>query len=62
MAQALSQRILTLQGDGDYTGTSDFRATYGQMDDQLAADLERLSEAGIPVDLMYEKGLRELGL
>jgi hypothetical protein len=59
---ALSERILTFQGNGDYDGVSAFVAQYGQIDDQLAADLERLAAAGIPVDIVFEQGASVLGL
>ena len=59
---ALSARILTLQGDGDYDGAKEFFETYGQIGDGLQADLDRLQKAGIPVDIVYEQGPEVLGL
>ncbi|MEM7048070.1 MAG: Zn-dependent hydrolase [Acidobacteriota bacterium] len=59
---ALSERILTLQGDGDYAGVQEFLATYGQAGSVLEADLASLSEAGIPVDVVFEQGKEVLGL
>ncbi len=53
---ALSAKILTLQGDGDYDGAKEFFETYGEIDDELQADLDRLRDAGIPVDIVYEQG------
>jgi len=53
---ALSREILTLQGDGDYEAVATFVETYGPMPEQLRADLDRLAEAGIPVDITYEQG------
>jgi hypothetical protein len=35
---------------------------YGVMGEQLEADLERLNDAGIPVDVVFEQGAEELGL
>jgi hypothetical protein len=52
---ALTQTILTLQGDGDYDGVGRFQAEYGAMSASLKADLERLNAKGIPVDIVYEQ-------
>lgn len=61
-AESLSQLILTLQGDGDYTGVAELVEDKGVIKEQLQADLERLSAAGIPVDIVFEQGLDVLGL
>ncbi len=58
----LSEMILTFQGDGDYDGVVAFMEEYGSIRPQLQADLERLAEAGIPVDIVYRQGLDVLGL
>jgi len=59
---SLSERILRFQGDGDYAGVVAFMEEYGEIRPQLQADLDRLGEAGIPVDIVYEQGLDVLGL
>lgn len=59
---ALSARILTLQGDGDYDGVKKFMAEMGATGPSLRADLDRLSSAGIPVDIVFEQGPAVLGL
>lgn len=59
---ALSNLILTLQGDGDYEGASKLLATSGVVGEQLQADLQRLDAAGIPVDIIFRQGRAELGL
>lgn len=61
-ADALSQRILTLQGDGDAEAVAAFVAEYGVEKPELRADLDRLAEAGIPVDIVFEQGIDVLGL
>jgi hypothetical protein len=61
-ANALAQRILQLQGDGDYDGAGAFADQYGQIGPQLQRDLDRLSTRGIPVDITFEQGLGVLGL
>jgi len=58
----LSERILTFQGDGDYDGVVAFMEEYGGIRPQPQADLDRLAEAGIPVDIAYDQGLDVLGL
>jgi hypothetical protein len=58
----LSQMILTLQGDGDYQGVASLVNTQGKIDAQLQADLDRLQQAGIPVDVVFEQGTEVLGL
>lgn len=59
---ALSEQILRLQGDGDYAATAAFIERYGQMDDTLRADLARIQQAGIPVDIVFIQGPEVLGL
>lgn len=60
--RALSERIITLQGDGDYDTVEAFVSRYGEMSPELQADLDRISDAGIPVDIVYEQGLDVLEL
>jgi len=59
---ALSRLLLTLQGDGDYDGALELTTTKGIIGDQLQADLDRLTRAGIPVDITFRQGLAPLGL
>jgi hypothetical protein len=59
---SLSRLILTLQGDGDYEGVGRLVAERGNIGAKLQADLRRLSEAGIPVDIVFEQGAAVLGL
>ncbi|NNF17207.1 MAG: Zn-dependent hydrolase [Gammaproteobacteria bacterium] len=59
---ALSQKLLVLQGDGDYAGTKALIDTMGQVSETLQADLERLSAAGIPVDIVFDQGVQNLKL
>ncbi len=58
----LSQRMLTLQGDGDYDGVAELFASMGNIDDALQMELDRLKEQSIPVDLIFEQGTEVLGL
>ncbi len=59
---ALSAKLLTIQGDGDYEAARQLTETMGTVDAQLAADLKRLDKAKIPVDITFEQGLDVLGL
>jgi hypothetical protein len=58
----LSRLLLTLQGDGDYAGASELTAGKGVIGEQLQADLDRLTRAGIPVDITFKQGAAQLGL
>lgn len=59
---SLANRLLTLQGDGDYEAVDVFVAETGNVGPQLQADLDRLSAAAIPVDIVFEQGSEVLGL
>ena len=59
---ALSSLLLTLQGDGDYDGAVRLTADKGVIGEQLQQDLQRLTEAGIPVDITFKQGVDVLGL
>jgi hypothetical protein len=59
---ALSEQILRYQGDGDYEGVKAFMDRYGAIDAQLQGDLNRLTGAAIPVDVVFEQGTEVLGL
>ena len=59
---ALSERLLTIQGDGDYAAAKRMTETMGKISPTLAGDLKRLETAGIPVDVRFEQGLKVLGL
>ena len=59
---ALSAKLLTIQGDGDYEAAKQLTDQLGAVDAQLAGDLKRLDQAHIPVDIRFEQGLDVLGL
>ena len=59
---ALSELLLTLQGKGDYEGASELTATKGVISEELQNDLDRLTRANIPVDIVFNMGVAELGL
>jgi hypothetical protein len=60
--EELSRRILTLQGDGDYSAVDAFMTEMAGVGSQLQADLDRLATAEIPVDVVFEQGTEVLGL
>lgn len=61
-ATELTQLVLNIQGDGDYAAAKKFVEKMGVINPGLQADLDRLSEAGIPIDIVFEQGPEMLGL
>lgn len=59
---SLANKILTLQGDGNYDGVADLVKEMGGIGAELQGDLDRLQEAEIPVDIVFEQGADVLGL
>ena len=59
---ALSEKLLTVQGDGDYAEAKRMTETMGVVKPELAGDLAKLKGAKIPVDIRFEQGLETLGL
>jgi hypothetical protein len=58
----LSKLLLTLQGNGDYEGATRLMEEKGIVSAELQADLDRLTSASIPVDVVFNQGVAELGL
>jgi hypothetical protein len=58
----LSRLLLTLQGDGDYDGAVELTESLGVIGPELQADLDRLAEADVPVDIRFRQGKAVLGL
>lgn len=58
----LSGVLLKLQGDGDYAGVARLTQELGVIRPQLRADLDRLSQRAIPVDVVFTQGKPVLGL
>jgi hypothetical protein len=57
---SLSAHILQLQGEGDYAGATAFMEEQGTIGPELQRSLDRLSNAGIPVDIVFEQGMSVL--
>ncbi|HXV61362.1 MAG TPA: Zn-dependent hydrolase [Vicinamibacteria bacterium] len=60
--EELAGVILKFQGDGDYDGLGQFIEEYQVVSPWLEEVLSRISEAGIPVDIVFEQGLDVLRL
>ncbi len=60
--KALSNALLTIQGDGDYAAAAELVRGKGVIGEQLASELDLLEQRGIPVDVVFEQGLDVLGL
>lgn len=58
----LAEEILKIQGDGDYTVAQNELKENGFIREELQKDLDRIGEAGIPVDIVFEQGPEVLGL
>ena len=59
---SLGNLLLTIQGDGDYDRALELIKTKGIMSETLKADLDRLKNANIPVDINFIQGKKILGL
>ncbi|HAQ38724.1 MAG TPA: Zn-dependent hydrolase [Saprospirales bacterium] len=58
----LTRLILTLQGNGDYTGAGKLIEEKAKTSEELQLDLERLKAFNIPIDIRFEQGIKVLGL
>lgn len=56
---SLSGEILRIQGDGAYEQANGFLNEMGELSETVKADLERLAESQIPVDVVFDQGLAE---
>ena len=54
---SLSNKILTIQGNGDYEALGAFQDQYGKISPELQRDLDRLKTKGIPVDIIFQQGM-----
>jgi hypothetical protein len=53
---SLSNRILTIQGNGDYEALGKFQEQFGTISPELQRDLDRLRAKKIPVDVVFQQG------
>ena len=61
-SKLLTQKILKMQGDGNYEEAKQWIETQGNIPSQLQEDLDKVNAAGIPVDIVFEQGPEMLGL
>ena len=59
---SLLQRILYMQGDGNYEEAKQWVQTKGVVTPSLKKDLDRLNNSGIPVDVIFDQRPGNLGL
>ncbi len=59
---SLSGSILKIQGDGDYETAKALIEEKGTIREELQKDLDRIGEAGIPRDIVFEQGPEVLDL
>ncbi|MDY0344385.1 MAG: Zn-dependent hydrolase [Lentimicrobium sp.] len=60
--ESLANMILTMQGDGNYEGVKQLISTKSVVPPALQADIDRLKDADIPVDIVFEQGKSQLAL
>jgi len=60
--RSLSAKLLTIQGDGDYAAAKKLTDEQGVIEPQLQTDLARLAKDNIPIDIVFDQGLKVLGL
>ncbi|MGC9354919.1 MAG: dipeptidyl-peptidase 3 family protein, partial [Mariniphaga sp.] len=58
----LSELVLKIQGDGDYETAKQMLDEKGFIREELQNDLDRIGNAGIPRDIVFEQGAEVLGL
>jgi hypothetical protein len=51
-----------LQGDGDYEGVSKLFDEMGNVGPELQAALDRVNDAGIPRDIIFNQGTKNIGV
>ncbi len=61
-SEELTQIIFKIQGEGDYDAAKQLIEDMGMIKPELQSELDKLSEAGIPVDIVFEQGPELLGL
>lgn len=54
--------IIRIQGEGDFAAAEAQINQKGKITEQLQKDLDRINNAGIPVDIVFEQGKQVLGL
>ena len=60
--EGLADMILKIQGDGDYAAAKALIEQKGVVNPALQAELDKIGQSGIPVDIVFEQGPEVLGL
>jgi hypothetical protein len=60
--ESLMQKILHIQGQGDYDAAKAWVEADAMVPPQLQADLDRLNSSNIPVDITFRQGPSQIGL
>ena len=58
----LIEKILSIQGDGNYMKAKNWTDNDSVIPEELQHDLDRLKEANIPIDIVFEQGPATIGL
>ena len=58
----LTEKILIIQGDGDFEQAKAWVEADGKIKEELQKDLDKINEAGIPRDIIFKQGKEVLGL
>ena len=59
---SLLEKILIIQGDGDFEAAQAWIEADGVMTEQLRNDLDRVNDTGLAIDIVFEQGPDILGL
>ncbi len=59
---SLGERVLTVEGDGNYDEAKKWIDEKGKIGAELQKDLDRIAKASIPKDIIFEQGVKVLGL
>lgn len=59
---SLAESILVTQGNGDYEGAKRMLDEMGFIKEELQADLNKINDLNIPVDIRFKQGKKYLGL
>jgi hypothetical protein len=60
--EGLAEMILKIQGDGDYEAAKALLEQKGIVNAGLQAELNKIGQSGIPIDIVFEQGPEVLGL
>jgi hypothetical protein len=58
----LSALIIQIQGDGDYQRAKQLIADMGNIPPKMQTTLDKVAQAGIPKDIVFEQGPKVVGL